>query len=278
MTTLRLLLGITLASAMHFSAAEEARKKGAATETKGSHTAPPLFKNSIVSTEFDFITSDDPSAFKALRFLGREARELPARRSDELIDRDPFLFEVTFNDGSKVEIWAHSSFGSVDQAERYAMMLSAPLGKLPPVMRGKLAHVVIHKGNETAFGEAEGNFFVVYSENMETRVRDHDLEETVFHESVHATLEMTYRKNRDWLAAQEEDTGFMTKYAADNPSLEDLPEAALFAYTMLENPGRLPAEVESWVQSHMPNRLAFFRGLFSKSAKVKKRTASEAKR
>lgn len=278
MTTLRLLLGITLASAMHFSAAEEARKKGDATETKGSHTTPPLFKNSIVSTEFDFITSDDPSAFKALRFLGREARELPARRSDELIDKDPFLFEVTFNDGSKVEIWAHSSFGSVDQAERYAMMLSVPLGKLPSVMRGKLAHVVIHKGNETAFGEAEGNFFVVYSENMETRVRDHDLEETVFHESVHATLEMTYRKHRDWLAAQEEDTGFMTKYAADNPSLEDLPEAALFAYTMLENPGRLPAEVESWVQSHMPNRLAFFRGLFSESAKDDKRTASEAKR
>jgi hypothetical protein len=202
---------------------------------------------------------------------------MPDKRNDELMDKETFVFEATFSDGSKVEVWAHSSFGSVGQAERYALMLSAPLGKLPPVMRGKLAHVVVHKGDATAFGEAEGNFFVVYSENMETRVRDHDLEETVFHESVHATLEMTYRKNRDWLAAQKADTGFITKYAADNPSLEDLPEAALFVYTMLENPGRLPAEVEAWVKRHMPNRLAFFRGIFSESARDKKRTVSEAR-
>lgn len=278
MKTLQHLLGITLTFAMQSCAPEEAKKKSDATETQGSLTANTLFKNSIVSTEFDFITADDPSAFKALRFIGRETHEMPDKRNVVLVDKDSFVFVATINKGSKVEIWAHSSFGSVDKAERYARMLSAPLGKLPPVMRGKLAHVVIHKGDAVAFGEAEGNFFVVYSENMETRVRDHDLEETVFHESVHATLEMTYRKNRDWLAAQKADTAFITQYAADNPSLEDLPEAALFAYTMIENPGRLPADVESWVQKHMPNRLAFFRGIFSDPARDKKRAASEARR
>lgn len=267
-----------LAFAMDFSAAEEAKNNGDATVTKGLATTVPLFKNSIVSTEIDFITSEDPSAFKALRFLGRETQEMPDRRNDELMDKEPFVFEATFTDGSKVGIWAHSSFENVGKAERYAEMLCAPLGKLPPVMRGKLAHVVIHKGDATAFGEAEGHFFVVYSENLEIRVRNHDLEETVFHESVHATLEMTYRKNPDWLAAQKADTGFITNYAADNSSLEDLPEAALFAYTLQKHPGRLPAEVESWVQKHMPNRLAFFRGIFSESARGKKRTASEARR
>jgi hypothetical protein len=260
---LRPLLGIMLMFVMDLGAAEGEKKKADATTDKGSPAVLPLFRNSIVSTDLDFIVSDDPSAFKALRFLGRKTREMPDRRSDELMDKETFVFEATFNDGSQVEIWAHSSFKSAEKAEHYALMLSAPLGKLPPVMRGKLSHVVIHQGDATAFGEAEGHFFVIYSENMETRVRDHDLEETVFHESVHATLEATYQKNREWLAAQAADTGFITRYAAENPSLEDLPETALFAYTMLKNPGRLSEDVASWVRRHMPNRLAFFQRVFS---------------
>ena len=55
------------------------------------------------------------------------------------------------------------------------------VGKLPTFMRRTLDHVVIHRGDETAFGESDGHFFVLYSENIKTRIRNHDLEETVFH-------------------------------------------------------------------------------------------------
>ena len=225
----------------------------------------PPFRNSIVSTSFDFIRADDPSAFKTLRFFGRERREMPDKRNEELFADGTYLFEADFRDGSKVEIWAHGDFGSRDVAERYAAMVTEPLGRLPELMRKRLSHVVIHNGNETAFAEQDGHFFVLYSENMEVRVRNHDLEETVFHESVHATLDAEYNKTRAWLSAQEEDGEFMTLYAAQNPAKEDLPESALFAYTMLKHPGRLPSEVEESVRQKMPHRLAFFRKLFSKS-------------
>ena len=153
----------------------------------------------------------------------------------------------------------------MENAQVYAQMMSGPLGNLPSVMRGTLDHVVIHKGDETAFGESDGHFFVLYSENMKKRVSNHDLEETVFHESVHATLESKYSRNREWLSAQETDNCYITEYAADNPTLEDLPESALFAYVMFKHPGRLPSDVEKWAQKHMQHRLALFRKLFSET-------------
>ena len=63
MKTHPLLVGIILAFTLHFASAEEAGKNRDATAVKDLPTATPLFKNSIVSTEFDFITSEDPSAF-----------------------------------------------------------------------------------------------------------------------------------------------------------------------------------------------------------------------
>ncbi|WFB36037.1 hypothetical protein P3T73_17935 [Kiritimatiellota bacterium B12222] len=267
MKTLQSILITTLMLSMHLSAADKEVGKG-----------KPLFENSIVSTEFDFITCDDPSAFKSLLFLGQGIREMPDKRNDVLMAKDTFLFEASFHDGSKVKIWAHSSFGSMEMATRYALMLSVPLGKLPEVMRKKISHVVIHKGNETAFGESDGHFFVLYSENMETRVRNHDLEETVFHESVHATLESKYTKKREWLSAQKADDSFITKYAARTPGKEDLPESALFAYTVLKHPGRLPSDVEEWVHKNMPNRLAFFQKVFPKVENETNRVESEDNR
>ena len=224
--------------------------------------AEPPFENSIVSTDFDFITDDDPTTFESLRLIERGRREMPDKRSDELFANGVFDFEARFDDNCTVRIWAHADFGAETDAENYATMAAERLGKLPQFMRKKLSHVVIHKGDETAFAEEGGRFFVLYSDNMDTRVRNHDLEETIFHEAVHATLEKEYAKRKPWKSAQKADPGFITKYAERLPAKEDLPESAVFAYTMLKHPGRLPESVEAKVREIMPNRLEFFRDLF----------------
>ncbi|GAB5401790.1 MAG: hypothetical protein Aurels2KO_00210 [Aureliella sp.] len=228
----------------------------------GSKPQPP-FRNSIVSTDFDFITDADKSVFDSLSYVGRGRREMPDKRTDDLFADGCYLFRASFRDEAQVEIWASRALASKEAAEKYATMLTKPLGKLPSVMRKRLSHVVIHQGDETAFAEADGHFFVLYSENMETRVRNHDLEETVFHESVHATLDADHAKNPAWRAAQEADGQFLTVYAAKNPTKEDLAESALFAFTRLEHPGRLPEQVEKLVEQRIPNRLAYFRAIFA---------------
>lgn len=224
--------------------------------------AGPPFRNSIVSTDIDFIRSDDPTiAFEVLD-RGRARKEMPDKRSDELILDDVYVFDLVFEDGARVEVWADPEFESRADAEAYVSMIGAALGKLPAELRDPLSHVILHIGDEVAFAEELGNFFVLYSANMDKRVRQHDLEETIFHETIHATLEAEHASNPRWLNAQRADPGFITEYAASQPLKEDLPESALFAYTLIRHPGRLPTELEQTIRQSMPRRLQYLTELF----------------
>jgi hypothetical protein len=225
---------------------------------------PPLFPNSVVSNDIDFILETDPDSFTNLTFVGLENKEMPgAPNGGSLFDVNTFVFEAAFSDGETLEIWCHSSFNTQAAAQEYADKLCPRLGKLPAFQRNMLDHVVIHKGNGGAFAEIEGQFFILYSDNMDARISTNDLEETVFHESVHASYQFMYENSPEWTSAQAADPTFITVYAQDNPQLEDLAESALFAYTYLTHPGRLSPDIETWLEDNIPNRLAFFGAFYT---------------
>ncbi|MDA9339621.1 hypothetical protein N9Q68_01475, partial [Polaribacter sp.] len=161
----------------------------------------PLFTNSIVSTDIGFIKTSDPDAFISLVYIGKEDKEMPDSRTEELFDTNSYVFEASFSNGTIVEIWAHSSFGNQSAAQVYADKLSGRLGKLPEFMRDVLSHAVVHNGDAGAFSDAEGHFMVLYSDNMDTRIINNDLEETVFHEAVHATLDEIHVSSSAWTNA-----------------------------------------------------------------------------
>jgi len=233
-----------------------------ATTITSAAGAAPLYPNSVVSNDHEFIATSDESAFACLVFEGRRTAEMPDKRSDQLMAKKTFIFTAHYTDGTSVGLWAHPKFKTEAKALESVAPAAEAVGKLPTFMRRALDHVVIHRGDETAFGEGEGHFFVLYSENIKTRIRNHDLEETVFHQSVHATLDSKYVRSKEWLAAQKADGDFITKYAKRLPKKEDMAESALFAWTMIMHPGRLPANVEARAREIMPNRLAFLEGLF----------------
>jgi hypothetical protein len=225
----------------------------------------PLFPNSVVSNEIDFILDTDPDEFTSLAFIGLEDKEMPGNGSN-LFDEDTFVFEATFSNGKIVGIWCHSSFVTLESAQEYAEKLCPRLGKLPFVQRDMLDHVCINVGNQNAFAETQGHFFVLYSGNMDERISTHDLEETVFHESVHASIQDIYENDTAWTNAQAADPSFVTYYAQSYPHLEDMPESALFAYTLLTYPGRLDADIEAWLIENIPNRIAFFANIYPVTA------------
>ncbi len=226
----------------------------------GVRAATPLYENSIVSTDFDFILDSDPNALLSVRFVGLSQQEMPDCRNDELFSK-AYIFQTTYQDHTRVQIWAHQDFGNQETAENYVKKLADAIGQQPHFNRVILNHVVLHKGDETAFAEEEGRFFIIYSENMDTRIRNHDLQETVFHECAHVAFESAHAEAPAWRKAQQADAGFITAYAAQHPLKEDLPESALFAYVLLNYPGRLDNDVEKSVQLQMPNRLTYFSAL-----------------
>ena len=218
----------------------------------------PLFPNSVVSNDIDFIREADPDSFMSLAFIGLDNKEMPSSISNNLFDTGTYVFSATFSDGETLEIWCHSSFQSQAAAEEYANKLCPRLGKLPAFQRNMLDHVVIHTGNAGAFAEIQGQFFVLYADNIDSRISTNDLEETVFHESVHASYQFMYQDDSSWLSAQSSDSAFVTEYGQANPRLEDMAESALFAYTLITFPGRLSEDIENWLLTNIPNRLEWF--------------------
>lgn len=225
--------------------------------------AQPLFSNSVVSNDLDFIRPDDPGSAFCIQYTGAARVEMPDKRHDTLFADNVYLYRAVYSENESVGIWVHPDVGGRADAEALIVPVIQAVAKLPPPMRALLDHVVIHQGNEPAFSEDRGRFFVLYSENIKSRISTHDLEETVFHESVHAALDVPHASSAGWIAVQRADGQFVTEYAAENPEGEDMAETALFAWAMLKYPGRLPSSIEAAVAALVPNRLAYFEKLFN---------------
>ena len=225
-------------------------------------TADPIFENSVVSNDIDFITSADPSRFACLTYSGQERAEMPDKRSDALFADNVDVFEIKFDDGTSLLAYAHPDLGGRAEAADVLSRIGPRLGRLPHFMRDRLSHIILHAGDETAFAESEAQFFVLYDRNVARRIATNDLEETLFHESVHATLDAEIASSTAWRAAQKADGTFLTRYARSQPQREDLAETALFAFAHIHHPDRLPATVRTSMAELVPARLAFFKTLF----------------
>ncbi|MCE9582831.1 MAG: hypothetical protein K8T20_10085 [Planctomycetes bacterium] len=218
----------------------------------------PLYKSSVVGTDFDFILESDPDTFVELKSLGKGEAEMPDKTDNSApLVKSAFLFVSSYQDGTSINMAIDARFETEDLARKEALRYTPRLGKLPTVLRRGVSRLVIHKGGEDATGFSDNGLIVLYSDNATKRIGTHDLEETVFHESVHAAWDKEHRESPGWLEAQKKDGRFVTTYAEKNPKGEDLAESALFAYTLLHHPERIPKEDADRIRAAIPARIAF---------------------
>ena len=134
------------------------------------------------------------------------------------------------------------------------------------MMRREIGHVVIHQGDRGAFAEDQDHFFVLHTNNIAKRISTHDLEETVFHEAMHASVQIKLLKSLKWRSAVRKDKGHVTEYFQTDAQ-EDFAETGLMIYTYLRDPDRLPSNVRSAMERTFPNRIAFWRSRFPETGK-----------
>lgn len=208
---------------------------------------------STAGTVFDIIREDDPSAFVCLNYEGRATRQMWDKRINGESDLDVFLFTAYFTDGPPIDIILNPEFSTENEARSEAMRYTRPLGQLPIVFRQGIRQLGIHKGNKSFHG-GPGKIFM-YQDKASRRIEQHHLEESMLHESVHASLDLKWRKSPEWLAAQASDGAFLTRYAGEHPEGEDLAETALFAYALLRHPGRIPPVDSAEIARLVPARI-----------------------
>ncbi|MEP3480051.1 MAG: hypothetical protein ABJZ55_12445 [Fuerstiella sp.] len=215
------------------------------------------YASSVVGTDFDIIRDSDPSCFLKLKYQGIRSEEMPDKTDDAELFQKAHVFTASYMDQAEITIAVDADFETAAQAKQEALRYASRIGKLPTVLRAGVQRIVIHKGNEDATAFSDVGLIVMYSANATKRISTHDLEETLFHESVHAAWDKKHAKSAEWKRAQMSDGTFATLYGKKKPEREDLAESALFAFAMIHHPDRIPLRDRKKLSTVIPARIDF---------------------
>jgi hypothetical protein len=244
--TFRFLLGLLSATALLTSPGMKAQQ-----------AAPPFQGTAFLDA--NIITERDASAFIGVRSKGTGLRTNFDRRVNAFRQINVSLFDALYADAPAVEVQVNSEFGRAE-AEAVAAFYARATGQLPRSLRNDVRELWIHRGNE-AFGGGNRSILIHTGTIAEQYLRDGMLEEVLMHEAVHTSLDATVSTSPAWLAAQRSDPSFISTYAQQNPTREDVAETFNTWFALRYRSDRLPAAMLNQIRAAVPARLAAFDAL-----------------
>lgn len=222
--------------------------------TATAHAAPPF--GGTIFLDPDIITSEDSSTFLRVQYLGTATRSMYDRRKNAFVLLKPHLFRATFNDSRSIEVQVNPEFGTVRRSRNHAVKYAKVIGRLPRILRADVETVWIHKGNQP-FGGGNNNLLIHTGQSVSYE-RDGILEETLVHEASHTSLDARHSASSGWLAAQKSDPDFISTYARDNPTREDIAESFLPWLALRYRPDRIDSALASMIEATIPARISYF--------------------
>ena len=219
-----------------------------------STSTPPYEGTLWIPNTSEIINESDPTRFDTLTKISDNPRTMYDRRNG-WITVIPFLFEATFTDGKIIEVQVNPEFESVEIAREIALMYVGPIGQLPTVLLQDVETIWLHKGNEP-FGGGNDNLLIHHEQGL-AYMKSDNLEEAFLHEACHTSLD-AYHYNNSWEAAQKADGNFISTYARDYPTQEDVAESFPMYYALRYKPSRIPQSLKDTIINTIPNRIIYF--------------------
>ncbi|MFZ4497328.1 MAG: hypothetical protein ACOYN7_07755 [Candidatus Nanopelagicales bacterium] len=221
-------------------------------------TAPPF--EGTVWIGPNIITPASPSDLLSTEPAGRGNRTTYDRRSG-WVTQDAYLFIARFTGSKPAEIIVNPEFGSPDAAATQAGFFARILGQLPRSCRTRVDALWIHPGNESLGG---GNRSILIYSDFANGDRAF-LEEALLHECAHTSLDWDWGgtvERAKWAAQAARDPGFISSYAADNPTSEDVAETFVpyLVWKLGAASGYTAAQLAA-ISQQIPNRLAYLDSL-----------------
>ncbi|MFK7981989.1 MAG: T9SS type A sorting domain-containing protein [Saprospiraceae bacterium] len=204
----------------------------------------------------DIITPEDPTTFLKLEDAGRGIRTMFDRRVNDWINVNAYLFNATFDDGLSTEIQVNPEFGGTEAALSEAEKYAPFIGQLPTVLRKDAETVWIHKG-VNPFGGGNRNI-LIHTGQAALYVEDGILEETLIHEASHTSLDDPHASTAGWKAAQAADPTFISTYAQEFSTREDVAETFLLYLALRYKVDRIDEGLKNTIMATIPNRIAYF--------------------
>lgn len=185
--------------------------------------APPF--TGTIFMDPDIITSTSPSSLQSTTYTGQGVVNMYDRRVNAFINVNAYLFDVVWNDGITSVAQINDEFGSLEEASIQAKKYALLIGQLPAALRIDIDMIWVHKGLQP-FGGGNRSI-LIHTDQTSIYESEGILEETLLHEATHTSLDAVHSSSTQWVAAQERDNEYISTYAKDNPTREDLAESFL---------------------------------------------------
>ena len=221
---------------------------------RAAHAAPPF--SGTIFIDRDIITASDATTFGGATYAGQGTRLMFDRRTNSFSNVSAYLFNATFSDGRTAEIQVNPEFGSAAAASVEALKYGPVIGRLPSALRDDVRTVWIHKGVQP-FGGGNNNL-LIHTGQADLYAADGILEETLVHEAAHTSLDAPHAASAGWRAAQAADPDYISTYARDNPTREDIAESFLPYLALRHRPDRISPALAATIRQTIPNRIAYF--------------------
>lgn len=204
----------------------------------------------------DIITSSDPSSIQSTTYSGQGMVTMFDRRVNNWVTVNAYLFDVIWDDGLTSIAQINPEFGSVAsatiEAEKYAFLI----GQLPKTLREDVNEIWVHQGVEP-FGGGN-NSILIHTGQTINYENSGILEETLVHEASHTSLDATHSASTGWLNAQNADNEFISTYAQNNPTREDIAESFLPWLMVRYRQNDISTIDFNNITQTIPNRLSYF--------------------
>jgi hypothetical protein len=239
----------------------------------GGGQTPPFDGTIFIAP--DIIKDSDPTSFVGLTYTGQAIRSMYDRRGDTTKEYNAYLFIATFDDGVEMEIQVNPEFeqtSAMNQAETYARAI----GQLPFTLRKHINYVFMHDGNYDWSGNYNGSngvydssgdtnfsdgWLLIHTLRGEEYIADDILAETLIHEAIHAVFDKFHADNAQWKLAQQQDIGFISTYAQQHHTREDLAESFVPYLAIRYKSDRISQELHQTISETMEHRINYFDAL-----------------
>lgn len=202
------------------------------------------------------ITAADPTTFVSSTYTGQGTRTVYDRRVNAFININAYLFNIVWSDGITSEAQINPEFGSIAAASAEATKYGTIVGRLPACLRVDVDALWIHKGVQP-FGGGNRSI-LIHTGQSALYEADGILEETLVHEAAHTSLDAAHAAAAGWLSAQASDAKFISTYAADNPTREDIAESFLTWLAIRQATIRISQLNVTKITQAIPNRISYF--------------------
>lgn len=209
-----------------------------------------------------WLAPEDPTSLTEVTYRGQEFATLFDRRVNAFRYISTYSYSLNFSDEVSVVARVNTEFPQEDApviAEKWGNVL----GQLPLGLLEGLGELHLQPGDQLMGGNDATNptHVLIHTVHGDRNLSLGWAEEEVLHELAHAVLQHL-QSTSAWLDAQSSDNCYISSYAADYPTQEDVAESLAPYLALKLRPERVRVSDQQKISDCIPARIAVFDSYF----------------